>query len=100
MRRVSITEAKNTLSALLDRVRAGETIVITDRDVGIAQLAPLNGSPYDTDEDRIARLVRKGLAVPPKRDPREVWAELDKMPRARARESVVEALLEERREGR
>ena len=100
MKRVSITEAKNTLSALLDRVRAGETIVITDRDVGIAQLAPLNGSPHDTTADKLARLERQGLIVPPRRDPREVWAELDRRPLAKSRKSVVEALLEERREGR
>jgi hypothetical protein len=31
MKKATITEAKNQLSALIDQVRHGETIVITDR---------------------------------------------------------------------
>lgn len=98
--RASITETKNRLSALLERVRRGETIVIEDRGVAIAVLAPINGHPADTDEDRLARLERKGIIRRSKRDPREVFAELDRMPLPRSKRSVVEALLEERRQGR
>ena len=31
MKTASVTEARNRLTALIDQVRAGETIVITDR---------------------------------------------------------------------
>lgn len=65
MRRVSITEAKNTLSALLDKVRHGETIVIEDRGLAVAQLSPIVGQAADTNGDRIARLVRSGIVRPP-----------------------------------
>lgn len=49
---------KNTLSALLDRVRAGESVVIEDRGIPVARLAPLasTGEP----EGRRARLERAG----------------------------------------
>ena len=43
----SISEAKAKLSALLDRVRTGETITITDRGVPVAQLKPV--APADVD---------------------------------------------------
>lgn len=37
----TISETKNNLSALLDRVRAGETITILDRDRPVARLVPI-----------------------------------------------------------
>ena len=61
MKRATITEAKNGLSALIDQVRAGETVLITDRGVPVAQLGPASAA---TDDDgRIDRLVRAGLAT-------------------------------------
>ena len=44
----SISEAKAKLSALLERVKAGETVTITDRGVPVAQIVPLNGPPRST----------------------------------------------------
>lgn len=61
MKRATITEAKNGLSALIDQVRAGETVLITDRGVPVAQLGPAT-APADEDP-RIERLVRAGLAT-------------------------------------
>ena len=40
MQRATITEAKDGLSKLLDRVKAGETILIMDRGVPVARLEP------------------------------------------------------------
>ena len=40
MQRATITEAKDGLSNLLDRVKAGETILIMDRGVPVARLDP------------------------------------------------------------
>jgi prevent-host-death family protein len=95
MTHASITETKRTFSALLDRVREGETVTITDRGVPVARLVPAVGSAGD-DEGRILRLERAGLV---RRGPRygEPLAELLE-PGPRAQESVLEALLEERRE--
>jgi prevent-host-death family protein len=59
MKSATITEAKNGLSALIDRVRAGESIVITDRGIPVAVLEPATRL-VDT-EDRLAKLERAGL---------------------------------------
>jgi prevent-host-death family protein len=99
MRRATITEAKNQLSALIDRVQHGETIVITDRGRPVARLvSALTGAAQDP-EGRLARLARRGglrrATAPP---PRAVIAR--KLPAMKGSAGVVEALLEERREGR
>jgi prevent-host-death family protein len=60
MKTATITEAKNGLSALIDRVRAGESVVITDRGVPVAVLEPI-AERVDWDE-RMASLERRGLA--------------------------------------
>ena len=41
MIRASVSYAKNHLSALLNRVKDGETILITDRDRPVAKLMPV-----------------------------------------------------------
>jgi len=91
----TITELKNRLSSYIDRVRAGERILIVDRGIPVARLEPAV-APED-DDARLLRLVRKGIVTLGKgRIPDEI---LDQPP-PRTRRSVVEALLEERREGR
>jgi prevent-host-death family protein len=64
MKRTSITDAKNRLSALIDRVRHGETVIIEDRGLPVAQLAPVAGRSDTTDADRLARLERQGILRP------------------------------------
>jgi prevent-host-death family protein len=93
---VSISEAKNKLSALIDRVRGGETVTILDRGRPVARLEPAVGGTGD-DEGRIARLERAGIIR--RATGRLPEGFLDReLPQAEA--SVLEALLEERREGR
>jgi prevent-host-death family protein len=98
MRRATITEAKNGLSALLARVRAGETIEITDRGIPVARLEPV-APRGDDDEARLARLERAGLI---RRGSGKVprWILEEPPPKLPEGVSVVEALLEERRAGR
>jgi prevent-host-death family protein len=96
MKSATITEAKNGLSALLDRVRAGESVVITDRGVPVARLEPM--AEYPDPDGRIARLERAGIV---RRGTGPV--PLDALPPAPTLPegvSAVEALLEERRTGR
>jgi prevent-host-death family protein len=96
MRRATITEAKNGLSALIDRVKAGETILITDRGVPVARLEP--AVTADDDEGRLARLERAGIIRRGRGDPRRT---LDRPPTPTiGGASVVELLLEDRRSGR
>ncbi|HEY7702198.1 MAG TPA: type II toxin-antitoxin system prevent-host-death family antitoxin [Candidatus Limnocylindrales bacterium] len=95
MRRATITEAKNGLSALIDRVKAGETILITERGVPVARLEP---TIADDDEGRLARLERAGIVRRGRGDPR--WI-LDRPPtKTIDGSSVVELLIEDRRSGR
>ena len=92
----SISETKRAFSALLDRVRAGETVTITDRGVPVAQIVPLNGASDAGWEALMQQLARSGIVRLPKQK-LDVEAFLA-MPKARFRESVLEALLEERLE--
>src|SRR5262245_40573351 len=99
MKTATITEAKNRLSALIDQVRHGETVVITDRGRPVARLvSALTGGAEDV-EGRVARLERRGglrraLAPPP----RALIAR--KAPKPDKPSRVVDELLAERREGR
>jgi prevent-host-death family protein len=96
MTTASISEAKAKLSALLDRVKAGETITITDRGVPVAQLVPLNGAGEVDWDARMESLERRGLVTRPKKRSDMRWI-LDR-PLPKFEGSVLEALLEERRE--
>ena len=97
MKTATITEAKNRLSALIDRVRHGETVVITDRGRPVARLESVVSDPAVDPGGRLARLERRGLlrraAAPPAKTPRP-FARRAKPSRA------LDLLLEERRSGR
>jgi prevent-host-death family protein len=98
MRKASITEAKNGLSALIDRVKAGESVLIMDRGRPVARLEPV-GAGAESDDARHARLVREGIIRPARAPfPRSILTA--DLPKPKGGASVVEALLEERREGR
>lgn len=98
MKTASITEAKNQLSALLDRVRSGESVVILDRGVPVARLAPIanDGDPTGrTQRLERAGVIRVGRGAPPKLE--ELQARAPRLPRG---VSAVAAVIEERRSGR
>ena len=95
----SITEAKNRLSALIDTVRNGETVVITDRGRPVAQLSSAaDASPQD-DHGRLARLERQGAV---RRSAEDLSPRLisEQPPAARRGADILQALLTERAEGR
>lgn len=99
MRTVTITEAKNRLSALLDRVRAGDSILILDRGRPVARLEPAVGAEGEEAGGRLARLERQGLVH--RGSGRPVLAILNEPPASAGNgASALEALLEERRAGR
>jgi prevent-host-death family protein len=99
MKRSSISETKNQLSALIDRVRNGESIVITDRNRPVAQLVPVaeqSGAPSDV---RLATLERAGI-VRRARKPMPKAVRDKAAPAVRKGSSALNALLAERRDGR
>jgi prevent-host-death family protein len=94
----TITEAKNGLSALIDQVRAGESVLIVDRGTPVARLeSAISASPDAA--GRIARLERTG-AVRAARKPPVMELLSTSPPSLRTSASAVAALIEERHEGR
>ena len=99
MKSASISEAKNRLSAYIGLVRKGETVLITDRNTPVAQLVPLQPAASEGEEVWLHALERKGLVKrASKRGPSALLRKAPpKLPRG---ESVLEAPLDERRNGR
>lgn len=98
MKKASITEAKNNLSALIDSVKGGSPVLIVDRGRPVARLEPVSGIGAGA-PDRVRRLVRDGVVRPARGViPKSFLA--SRPARARKGASGVRALLDERREGR
>jgi prevent-host-death family protein len=98
VKKASISEAKNNLSALIDGVRGGSPVLIVDRGRPVARLEPVGGMSAG-DDSRLARLVRDGVVRPARGVvPKALIA--TKPPRAKKDVSVVRALLEDREHGR
>jgi prevent-host-death family protein len=98
VKRASITEAKNTLSALIDRVKGGATVLIVDRGRPVARLEPVGGLAAGG-TGRLGQLVRDGVVRPARTAlPRALVATAP--PKPRPGSSAVRALLDERRDGR
>lgn len=65
MKRASVTQAKNGLSALLREVERGERVLITSRGRPIAILAPFDLGHLN-DDAQLAELVARGVITPPR----------------------------------
>lgn len=93
----TITEAKNKLSALIDRVQAGESITILERGRPVARLEPI--VEQDDPTGRLERLERAGII---KRGGGKPPLDLIRTrgPRIKPGFSLVDAVIEERRNGR
>ncbi len=98
MKTVSITEAKNRLSALIDGLKGGVRVLIVDRGRPVARLEPIAGD-FGKYEGRLPRLVREGV-VRPGRASLTRSLLTDPPPSPVTGSSVLAGLLEERREGR
>ena len=97
MRAISISEAKNTLSALVREIRGGATVVITDRGIPVAQLAPI--SPSKGVPPVAIELAQQGRLILPTKPPARNWRSLP-FPKPTSGKSAVAALLDERSESR
>jgi prevent-host-death family protein len=97
MKTATITEMKNGLSAIIDRVRAGESVLITDRGLVVARLEPVTTAPDPI--GRLHRLERAGIIrigdAPP---PLELLRR--PAPKLPAGTSAVQAVIDERDSGR
>ena len=97
MKRVtSVTDLKAGISAILNHVKCGEEVLVTERGKPIARLVPYQAG-LDPSES-LQRLIKEGFVRPGQGG--SPWDFLQNRPRARAQESVLSALLEERADGR
>lgn len=62
---VGIRELRDHLSRYLERVQAGEEVIVTDRGSAIARVLPMSG------ERTIDRLIREGRVTPAKQRKRK-----------------------------
>lgn len=96
---VSVTDLKAHLSAHLKRVKAGEEILVVERGVVIARLSPHVAPLDDAEEEaRMQRLYRDGVIKPGNGN--SISELLAQRRRARSTASVLQALLEDRENGR
>jgi len=99
MKRVSLAEAKNNLSVLIDGLKSGSPVLIVDRGRPVARLEPMTAGHEGGQDGRLSGLLRDGVVRPRRAEqPRALLT--SQPPRASADASAVDALLEERREGR
>lgn len=99
MKHASVSEAKNGLSALLDEVRRGETVLITNHGKPMARIESYHTTELTAEESQAA-LVRRGVADPP-RAPLDVESFLTAtVPRLAAGVSASRFVVAEREEGR
>ena len=59
---VGVRELRQNLSVYLRRVKAGERLVVTERNLPVAELVPLGA-----DLDPIERMIADGRLIPPTR---------------------------------
>lgn len=94
MRTVSVAELKNSLSKYLTFAKAGEEIVIRDRNIPVAKLVPF--SSQDATEEELALVAAGKLRLPTKTITIE---DLLKIPTGKVKSgSAIKALLDERDE--
>ena len=99
MKSASVSEAKNGLSALLDEVRRGETVLITNHGKPVARIESYRRAKLAAGEAE-AELVRRGVADPP-RAPLDVEGFLAaSVPRLAAGVSASRLVVAEREENR
>ena len=100
MKKASITEAKNNLSALISGLKGGGSpVLIVDRGRPVALLEPVVAGGEGEDAGRLSRLLREGI-VRPRRAMLPQALFNSPPPDAKAGTSIVDALLAERRDGR
>ena len=95
MKIANIPAAKNHFSRLIEQVKQGETVVITDRNRPVAQIRPL-----DAGEAPLETLHASGLLSPPQTTLNVAAFLAAARPVAPASGSLRDAILEEREGGR
>lgn len=89
----AVAELKANLSRYLKRVKAGEEILVTERNVAVARIVPVTA--LASQEDRLRELERAGLAkAGPGKLPGDFW----KLPRGRDAKGLTRRAVADERE--
>jgi antitoxin (DNA-binding transcriptional repressor) of toxin-antitoxin stability system len=94
MKKASVSDLKNQISRYLDYVKQGETVLVLDRQIPVAELKPVSGK---SSSGKLLALERKGIIRLGSGDIPEKFFK-GKLSGKGAR--ILEALLEEREKGR
>ena len=87
--RVGVRELRENLRTWLDRVKAGDQIVVTERGKPVARLEAVDP------ESRLAELIRLGIVRPPlRRERRRI--DVSKLPKMTPGPTLTDILLEQR----
>ena len=94
MRSVNVAELKNRLSTYLRFAKAGEVVVIRERNLPVAKLIPFVAE--DASEEELALVAAGAMRLPEKPlDIEQLW----KMPEAKVKgNAATQAVLDERNE--
>lgn len=94
MKKASVSDLKNQISRYLDYVKHGETVLVLDRNVPVAELKPVT---VKSSSGKLIALERKGvIRLGSGEIPEKFFKE--KLSGKRAR--ILDALLQEREKGR
>jgi antitoxin (DNA-binding transcriptional repressor) of toxin-antitoxin stability system len=94
MKKASVSDLKNQISRYLDYVRHGETVLVLDRRVPVAELKPVTGK---SSSGKLLALERKGII---RLGSGEISKEFFKERLGGKPAKILDALLEERKRGR
>jgi len=100
MKTANISYTRNHLCELLDRVRAGESILIVDRKHPVARLGPAGAEDAGAVSGWVTEQAGRGVVSLPDRPLDAAAVRRRKLPRPRHGGHVVKALLAERESGR
>jgi antitoxin (DNA-binding transcriptional repressor) of toxin-antitoxin stability system len=98
MKTASISETKNNLSALIAGLKGGSPVLIVDRGRPVARLEAVGSGDESGGRERLSRLIRSGLVRPRRGEP-DLTLFTDPLPRPAPGISIVDMVVEERREG-
>ena len=79
---ISVTDLRKDVNAALAAVKAGDSVVVTERGVPVARLGPVTGS------DLLSSLIDDGLITPPAED-----RAVPRLPQAEAAKDALSSLL-------
>jgi prevent-host-death family protein len=68
--RVSVSQLKESLASYLDKVKAGRSLLISDRGIGVAVLTPVS---WHFEDEAMRGLVLSGQVTPPSEDLPDVF---------------------------